>query len=173
MPTGVYDRTKSKPNSGLFKKGQSVSPETQFKKGRKPWSAGLKMTDEFKNKVSRSKMGFKPWNKGKENPNWKGEKNPRWNGGKRVHKYVFVKSINHPFADKEGYVREHRLVAEKALGRLLKKEETVHHRNKIKTDNRVENLMVFRSELAHRKFERYGSVGSEEIIFDGRYLRSV
>ncbi len=33
MPTGIYDRTKSKPNAGLFKKGQHPSCATEFKKG--------------------------------------------------------------------------------------------------------------------------------------------
>ena len=35
MPTGIYDRTKSKPNSGIFRKGEHPSPETQFKKGQR------------------------------------------------------------------------------------------------------------------------------------------
>jgi len=35
MPTGVYDRTKSKPNSGIFQKGEHPSPETEIKKGQR------------------------------------------------------------------------------------------------------------------------------------------
>lgn len=31
MPTGVYDRTQSKPNAGLFKAGEHPSPETEIK----------------------------------------------------------------------------------------------------------------------------------------------
>ncbi len=34
MPTGIYDRTKSKPNTGVFKKGEHRSPVTEFKKGQ-------------------------------------------------------------------------------------------------------------------------------------------
>jgi len=33
MGSGVYDRTKSKPNVGIFKKGEHRSPDTEFKKG--------------------------------------------------------------------------------------------------------------------------------------------
>ena len=73
----------------------------------------------------------------------KGVNNPHWNGGKyidRLNGYVRVHNPNHPLVNNRGYVFEHRLVMENFLGRYLRRNEIVHHRNKIKTDNRIENL---------------------------------
>ncbi len=73
------------------------------------------------------------------------EKSFSWNGGvinTRGYKLIYVK--NHPFARKVGgnyrYILEHRLVMEKHLGRYLKPDEIVHHKNRDRMDNRIENL---------------------------------
>jgi predicted transcriptional regulator len=55
----------------------------------------------------------------------------------------------HPAANNRGYILEHRYVVEQYLGRILKENEHVHHRNGDKFDNRLENLqIVSRSEHA-------------------------
>jgi len=71
-----------------------------------------------------------------------GKNHYRWNNGRTKHKdgYVLILMPEHPKAIGGRYVLEHRIVVEKSLGRYLKTDEIVHHRNGIKDDNRIENL---------------------------------
>lgn len=70
-----------------------------------------------------------------------GSNNHHWKGGIRHSKgYIKTWMPDHPNCDNEGYMFEHRLVMETYLGRYLTPKELVHHKNKIKTDNRIENL---------------------------------
>lgn len=61
---------------------------------------------------------------------------------KRPDGYIAVYLPDHPCANKEGYVMEHRLVMEEHIGRYLRKDESVHHINGKRDDNRIENLML-------------------------------
>lgn len=70
----------------------------------------------------------------------------------------------HPMADKQGRVLEHRRIVEEVLGRLLEKNEVVHHRNGIPYDNRPKNLRVFLSQAEHCQFHRQFKKVSREKI---------
>ena len=78
-------------------------------------------------------------------------KNHFWQGGYAVDEdgYILKHCPDHPHATKAGYVRQHRLVMEKVLGRYLTPEEVVDHRNRDTSDNRPENLQVFPSNADH------------------------
>ncbi len=78
-------------------------------------------------------------------------KNYFWAGGLSVDKdgYLLQKVLEHPQASETGYVRQHRLVMEAALGRLLERREVVDLRNRDTSDNRVENLCLYPSNAEH------------------------
>lgn len=80
----------------------------------------------------------------------RGSGNPKWRGGTHVSRgYIYQYAPDHPAATKQGYVRQHRLVMESALGRLLTPTEVVHHKNGVKNDNRLENLELCASTGKH------------------------
>ena len=65
--------------------------------------------------------------------------------------YIMVFAPNHPRAHESGYVREHTLVAEKALHRPIKKGEIIHHIDFVRGNNTSSNLYVYPSHAEHKK----------------------
>ena len=92
---------------------------------------GKKLTEEHKQKIRDARFGMF-----KYNTEFGGHRKKRTDG------YVYVYTPNHPKATKDGYAMEHILVMEKHIGRHLTEDEVVHHINKIRDDNRIENLAL-------------------------------
>jgi|SRR5580765_433438 len=126
---------RGRPRSFVMGHWMNLHPENHFKKGHLFGSQyGFKKGNNI---GPRFKKGIKyPW------LYEKGEKHYKWKGGRiiSIYGYVLIYSPNHPFVNKNGYVKEHRLVMEQHLGRYLKPNEIVHHINGNKQDNRIENL---------------------------------
>lgn len=74
----------------------------------------------------------------------KGINHPKWKNGEYINEdgYKMILDTRHPNAYGSRYVLEHRLIMEKAVGRYLTKDEVIHHINKNRQDNRIENLEI-------------------------------
>jgi hypothetical protein len=73
-----------------------------------------------------------------------GENHPSFKTGRYDRDgYVYLLGRGHPNAFGKGIVGEHTVVMAEYLGRPIRKHETVHHKNGIKDDNRIENLELW------------------------------
>ena len=82
---------------------------------------------------------------GKHSNHRRGPDHYRFNADAIVSSHGYIKvrvSKSHHLADPNGYAYEHRLIAERMLGRQLGRSELVHHRNGDRQDNRPDNLEV-------------------------------
>ena len=91
---------------------------------------------------------------GSNNPNFgnKGSKNPIWKSDKKIssYGYVLIRIENHPFRNSDGFVFEHRLIAEQYLltdensieingKRYLSPDFVVHHKDGNRQNNDINN----------------------------------
>lgn len=94
----------------------------------------------------------------------------RWKGGRNITRRGYVETYvtdDDPMASMRPkghrYVREHRLVLARHLGRPLEKHETVHHINGDPLDNRIENLQLRRNAHGQGQMHRCLDCGSHNI----------
>lgn len=76
-----------------------------------------------------------------------GKQAKHWKGG-----VVSTKDGNAGYLhERQGrhYIRQHRTIVESFTGRKLKRYEVVHHINGIRTDNRIQNLYLFKNNSEH------------------------
>lgn len=119
---------------------ETTKEKISKKQKGKQYALGYKFTKEQKQKLSKAKQikGI-------------GHKKKRKDG------YVAIFFPSHPKSNKDGYIMEHDLIMECNIGRWLKDDEVVHHKNKIKDDNRIENLelMTFKEHARLHMIERH------------------
>lgn len=97
----------------------------------------------------------------------RGEAHPSWRGGRYRHAsgYTMVRCVGHARA-KKGYVLEHILVVEHALGQALPVGAEVHHVNEVRSDNRGRNLVICENHafhlLLHARMAAYRACGNPD-----------
>jgi deoxyuridine 5'-triphosphate nucleotidohydrolase len=83
---------------------------------------------------------------GENNPNFgnRGPNNPLFKTGERVsvHGYRLIYKPDHPNANYNGYIREHRFIVSENIGRPLRDDEHVHHKDGNKLNNHIDNLEI-------------------------------
>jgi hypothetical protein len=80
-----------------------------------------------------------------------GSSNPAWKGGRTIiGGYPVILIHGHHRADPNGYVKEHLVIAEKALGKPLLSKHPVHHFNDLKADNANTNLVICENNAYHK-----------------------
>lgn len=102
---------------------------------------------------------FPPPKYGKDNHFWKGGITSKKSKGN----YTGVKYVRCPIefismSRKDGYITEHRLVMAKFLQRNLTKTEVVHHIDHNPSNNNIENLMLFKNNSEHKKYEAINKI---------------
>lgn len=83
------------------------------------------------------------------------EHHPKWQGGFKIteHGYKMVLCKDHPRANSSGYVFEHILIAEKALGKRLPLKAKIHHHGRNKSKNSG-NLIICEDQAYHHLIEQ-------------------
>ncbi len=124
--------------------------------GGSPRCGGMEITNKYMNQreikfrehieyQAEDKDGF-IWNVYTKRPIHKDSKGWYWRQG-----YIIRLVGNHPYADKRGYVQEHRLIMEKSIGRILEPTEIIHHRDQNRANNELSNLELRGNQGEHAK----------------------
>jgi hypothetical protein len=120
-----------------------------------------KMTDVYRQEMSKRLKGKPTWNnglagmyqkwtkRGSDAPGYKGGISEKGNRGYR--KFLMPE---HTYADANGYIFEHRLVCERLLSRYLVEEEIVHHRDGNRLNNDPSNLFIFYGHDTHIAYHK-------------------
>jgi len=81
--------------------------------------------------------------------------------------YLYINNPNHHRSNSNGIVYVHLIEIEKSVGRRLKKREVAHHEDRDKTNNRHDNLIVFKTQANHARYHKTNIKIKTE---DGSYI---
>jgi len=80
-------------------------------------------------------------------PGWKSNRLKMKEGYIKVH--INKHNPYYKMADRSGHILEHRLIMAQHLGKCLESWEIIHHKNRKRDDNRIENLELLSSQGDH------------------------
>jgi len=134
-------------------RGQKLSKEQCLVISKR--EKGKVLSSETKSKISEAHKGVYS-NKSK----YGGHRKERSDG------YIKIYLPTHPLATKGGYVMEHILVMEEFVGKIITRDQVVHHVNKIRNDNRISNLllMTFKEHASFHMKERQNKRRNDLLI---------
>ena len=119
--------------------------------GKIVWRCSSRIGQLCRNCVSRETVSIRKTRRFTEHPNWKGGRYVLVTG------YILlVLQPDHPYysmcVKRSHAVLEHRLVMAQHLGRPLEDWEIVHHKNHIRSDNRIENLELLPNDASNTAY---------------------
>lgn len=94
------------------------------------------------------------YNVGERNPNWKGTEVHEGEGYLKIHIETGIEEKYHCMSNSDGYIKVHRYVMAKAIGRPLEDYEVVHHRNGDTEDNEISNLELMTAQEHNREHNK-------------------
>jgi hypothetical protein len=131
-------------NQSIILRGHKMKPEAKKKLIKFLRIYAHNRPRSHNNNISKSLKG-----------KFSGEKNFNWRGGmyKSQGRY-YIRANEHPLKHANGYILYSRYIAEQVIGRLLTRQEAVHHLNFQKDDDRPENLYLFPSDAEHSYYHK-------------------
>lgn len=130
-----------------------VRKERRIAKGKNNGMYGKTHTKEVKDKIRHAQLGRKH-NKETIKKRTKTRK-LRYSPKEKIYTregYVCLYKPKHPNANKNGRIFEHRFLVSDYLNRQLLSFEQVHHKDLDKTNNKINNLVLFENSKQHNKF---------------------